>query len=156
MMPERKNILLERVEELLEVERRFNTIFGAHPVPTWIKFLTKDDRLVMGMVNASYTLATGISVTAYLGKPDNAVWVAGEPEEFNVNDRAVIRTGMPQRTAEKAVNPRTKKVQIWVGWKWPYIYHGRVIGVVGCAEGFNEDFWRDHGEAVLTALGEIK
>lgn len=154
MIPERKNILLKRVEELLEVERRFHTLFGANPVPTWFKFRTKEDRLVMGMVNAAYTRATGISVTAYVGRPDDAIWTTGEPEEFSTIDRHVIRTGSPSRIAEKAINPKNKKTQYWVGWKWPYVYQKEIIGVVGSAESFTEEFWVQHGAAVLKAIGE--
>lgn len=153
-MAEPKDILLRRVDELLEIERRFNIVFGAHPVPTWFKFLTEDHRLVMGMVNAAYTRATGISVTSYSGRPDEAVWASGESQEFDKVDRLVIRTGTAHRIAERAVNPRTKKVQYWVGWKWPYIYDKNVIGVVGCAEAYTEAFWNQFGADMLIAMGE--
>ena len=154
MTVERKNILLQRVEELLEIEKRFITVFYSNPVPTWCKFLTKDDRLLMGLVNPAYTHATSISVAAYVGRSDSVIWTMGEPEEFNKVDRAVIRTGTPRRIAEKAINPKTGKTQYWVGWKWPHMYNNKIVGVVGSAEPFNETFWNQHGTQVLAALGE--
>lgn len=150
-MAEPKNLLIARVEELLEIERRYRSVFLQHPVPFWIKFLTQEDRLVMGIVNTAYTEATGISVNAYHGRPDNVVWITGESEEFSVVDRLVLRTGTQHQIAEKGINPRTKKVQYWVGWKWPYVYQQKVIAVVGQAQPYPEEFWLTHGELILTA-----
>jgi hypothetical protein len=153
-MVEPKKILLNRVEELLEIERRFNVTFGSHPIPTWIKFLAENNRLVMGLVNSAYTRATGISITAYMGKPDDAVWTSGEHEEFGKTDSLVVKTGTAHRVAEKAIHPITKKSQYWIGWKWPYVHHEAIVGVVGCAESVSEEFWNQYGADLLIALGE--
>lgn len=151
-MPERRNLLIHRVEELLEIERRFNSKFGTNPVPAWLKFVTKDSHLVMGMVNAAYTAATGISVTAYMGRPDHAIWTPGEAESFGAADKHVLKTGTAHRIAEKATNPRTGKDQYWVGWKWPYVYQDKIIGIWGMAEPYPDYFWDTFGADILKAL----
>lgn len=153
-MKERNNLLISRVEELLEIERKFHSLFHVNPVPAWLKFITQDDQLVMGLVNASYTEVTGISVNAYLGRHDKDIWNVGTAEEFLESEKHIIRTGISRRIVEKAVNLRTGRVQYWVGWKWPCVHQGTMIGVWGQAEPYPEEFWKRSGEEILSALKE--
>ena len=153
-MQERNNLLITRVEELLEVERKFHSLFHVNPVPAWLKFITQDGQLVMGMVNTAYTNLTGISVNAYAGRKDKDIWTVGEATEFLETEKLILKTGIPKRIIERAINLRTGHPQYWLGWKWPCVHQGEVIGIWGQAEPYPEEFWKRSGEEILTALKE--
>lgn len=153
-MRERNNLLISRVEELLDIERKFNSLFHVNPVPAWLKFRTKNEQLVMGLVNVAYTEMTGITVHAYAGRSDKEIWNTGAAEGFLENEKHIIRTGIPRRIVERAVNLKTGQTQYWVGWKWPFVHQGNLIGIWGQAEPYPEEFWKRSGEEILAALKE--
>ncbi len=124
------DMVLDRVQHLLDTEDQHSSYFDENPWPSWLKWVSKG-AMLMGRVNAAYTRATGITVRAYAGETDQAVW--GDEVAFNEYDREVIQKRVKIPIAEHAKNPMTGELQVWVGWKWPYIVRGQVVGVWGKA-----------------------
>ena len=120
--------VLKRLQHLIDTEDRYQSLFDENPRPIWLKWVTPG-ALLMGKVNAAYTRATGITVRAYSGETDKTLW--GDDQTFNEADKEVINTRMRVKIAERANNPLTHKPEVWVGWKWPYIVRGKVVGIWG-------------------------
>ena len=73
-------------------------------------------------------------------------------EGFNEADLAVIRKRTPVRIAELAENPLSGEMEYWVGWKWPYIVRGKVVGVWGRALPIRQEVYEEHEELIQKLL----
>ena len=118
----------------------FRDAFANSPTPTWYKEY-RNGRFVMVAVNAAYTRLTGISLKAYRGQIDEAVWPAETAAQYSDNDQEVMRRRVMMRIAEPASNPITGEPEYWVGWKYPHIVKGECRGVFGKARPWPEDIW---------------
>lgn len=133
--------LLRRIEDLLENEEAYLSFFMDNPVPSWHKSID-GDRLVMDIVNPAYTAYTGISMGAYKGREDRAVWGQQVGETFSDNDRKVLETRTRVAIEELTLIPNSGKEVVWVGWKWPrFDQEGRIIGIWGSAIPYDKEIW---------------
>lgn len=121
---------IERVKLLKETESQHQSFWNDNPFPAWLKWV-RDGKVVMGKVNQAYTAATGITVRAYEGEEDSAIW--GEGIGFNKADREVICTRARVQIAEQGRNPLSHIDEVWCGWKWPEMRNGEVVGIWGKA-----------------------
>lgn len=147
----KKDTMLNRMQELIDIEHMFQSLFEHNPAPVWLKWV-RHDHLLMGFVNAAYTKATGISLEAYKGERDKVLWGDTAGEGFNEADLAVIRKRTPVRIAELAENPLSGEMEYWVGWKWPYIVRGKVVGVWGRALPIRQEVYEEHEELIQKLL----
>lgn len=137
--------VLERLDHLRKSEQLFHGAWEDNPRPCWYKWV-RGGQLVMGRVNAAYTQATGITVEAYKGEEDDSLWHG--KHAFNEADREVVRSRVRVKIAELATNPLTGKVQYWVGWKWPQIERGEVVGIWGEAISVPQEIYDEFRELI--------
>lgn len=133
-------VVVSRVQELLDTERKFDALFNGCPIPMWFK-VERSGQFVMQDVNDAYTDALGISKEAYVGQTDFELWEDKKARVFYANDQYVTKRRHMIMVEEKIVNPGTSKKEIAVGWKWPQINDGEVEGVWGCAYVLDRVFW---------------
>lgn len=141
--------ILERIQDLADAEDQFDSYFNGNPRPSWLKWV-RGERLAIAYVNAAYTRETGISVAAYKGREDRTLW--GDAQDFGEADRTVVQKRRPVRITELAPNPLTGRDQYWIGWKWPYIVRGSVVGVWGSAVPVDREFYDKHKDTISEFL----
>jgi len=134
--------LSERIAHLLLIEELFESYFHYNPVASWHKvYDSTRQAFYMDSVNDAYAAHTGLQPDAYEGQQDDRLWEKDAAEEFYRNDMEVVRHRSVLPIAERGTNPLTGVEEVFLGWKWPHVKDGVVVGVWGLCNFFTAVEW---------------
>ena len=121
------------------------------PVPFWYKKY-ENNEFHMVICNLAYTEATGITLPAYRGQLDSALWPPDTAQAFSNNDFEVLKSRKEIAIQELSKSLRTGKEQYWVGRKYPLVIKSKVEGVYGHAIPFLKEDWDKLPEEIRSTI----
>ena len=137
---EKINETIEALENISNRSHLFLHLIKSCPIPAWYKEYV-DGKFYLVLVNPAFTRVTGITLPAYSGQHDSAVFSADDAQTFQHSDMEAVTRRRDILIEENATSPLTGAPIVWVGRKSPRFRDSAVIGVAGFAYPFPADLW---------------